>query len=82
MITTMGRWSTPRSTEEIEVLTTEASIYYNTRMDTKTAGSMGGKIILKKYGKDHFKKLSKKGLESRWAKIQKLPIDKPTEPLV
>lgn len=36
----------------------------------KQLGSKGGKATKKKYGEDHFKKISKLGLEARRAKAK------------
>lgn len=33
-------------------------------------GTKGGNSVLKKYGKDHFKKMGQKGSEARWNKIK------------
>ena len=33
-----------------------------------TMGRLGGRALVKKYGKEHMKKISKKATEARWGK--------------
>lgn len=34
-------------------------------------GALGGQKTAKLYGKDHFSKAGKKGMEKRWSKVKK-----------
>lgn len=35
-------------------------------MDTRKAGKLGGDKLKKKYGKEHFAEIGKKGAKKRW----------------